>query len=66
MSTQRSQAESSAVVLSRRARVPLAAYCHAHEELRRLGIIRTAGPVAGQFAEWLVDKCLGLRLLRSP
>jgi hypothetical protein len=52
-------------VLSRRARGALLRYRDAQERLHRLGVIRTDGPIAGQFGEWVAAQYLRLRLVRS-
>jgi hypothetical protein len=50
--------------LLRRARPTLLSYCDARERLRRLGVIRTDGALAGQFAEYVA--CKHLRLCIAP
>lgn len=51
--------------LLRRARPALLRYCEARQRLRRLKVIRTEGPLAGQVAEWVAARHLGLRLVPS-
>src|SRR5262245_47032344 len=52
-------------LLLRRARPTLLRYRDARERLRRLGVIRTEGPLAAQFAEWVAAHHLRLRLVPS-
>jgi len=51
--------------LYRRARGTLLAYQESRHRLRRMGVIRTDGPVVRQFAEQLVARHLRLRLAKS-
>src|SRR5258705_3610380 len=52
-------------MLTRRVRATLLTYRDARERLLRLRVIRTHGPLAGQFAEWAAAGHLRLRLVRS-
>lgn len=52
-------------MLTRRVRATLLQYREAHALLLRWGVIRTDGPLAGQFAEWAAAGHLRLRLVRS-
>jgi hypothetical protein len=52
-------------MLTRRIRATLLEYRDARERLLRLGVIRTDGPLAGQFAEWAAAGHLRLRLVQS-
>ena len=52
-------------MLTRRIRAALRQHRDASERLRSLGVIRTDGPLAGQFAEWIAARYLGLDLVKS-
>ena len=52
-------------MLTRRIRTTLLEYRDARKRLLRLGVIRTDGPLAGQFAEWAAAGHLRLRLVPS-
>jgi hypothetical protein len=52
-------------MLTRRIRATLLEYRDARKRLLRLGVIRTDGPLAGQFAEWAAAGHLRLRLVPS-